>query len=333
MNQWRLTPNGEYWTAQRTVNGKNIRRGLGARKSAARPDGLSELAARRRVNKLNDALASDLPHLDGPTLADAWRGFIAERGDAWCYKRRLMYEATRDRMAARFGSARRVGQLDRAGLGEWKVQLLDEGLAPTTVSGQLSRARSMLEWCVDCEFITRNPCRRLTIAKSVRGGRTPTDDEVRALLAETAGQHELHKLVALCALAGLRRGEALALTWAGVRADRLIVPQPKTAKATGRGERAVRLEPDLAEILAGGRGVYERHLRVVDVYADTATRRAKRAMKRAGVDWPKPFQGLRKWRATTWRRHFPEHVVDAWLGHGPDVARRHYVEVEEAYFG
>ena len=326
MTPWRLVRNGHHWTAQRTdENGRRRRKGLGRR------DEVSQLAARRQIARLNDALATGIDDLEGPALEDAWRGFIAERAGDWSPKRRRMYENTRDRMIAKFWGGRRVGRITRADLGEWKAQMLAEGLRPATVGSYIDQAKAFYAWCADCEHIHRNPCRRLTVAQEPTEYRVPTDAEVRSLLAATTDRPPLRMLVALCALAGLRRGEALALRWGDIHDDRIVVRQTKTAKATGRARRTVRLEPELAAMFPPFDPPASSQ--VVVLQGDTALRLVRRAMRQADVSWPKPFQSLRRWRATTWRRGYPEHVVDAWMGHGREVARRHYVEVEASYYG
>ena len=58
-----------------------------------------------------------------------------------------------------------------------------------------------------------------------------------------------------------------------------------------------------------------------------------RIIDRAGLDrWPKPFQNLRSTRQTELEDIFPGHVVSAWMGNTPKVARKHYLQVHDAHF-
>ncbi len=56
-------------------------------------------------------------------------------------------------------------------------------------------------------------------------------------------------------------------------------------------------------------------------------------LKRAGVSpWPKLFHNLRATRETELEDRFPSHVVCAWIGNSPQVAKKHYLQVTDAHF-
>ena len=58
-----------------------------------------------------------------------------------------------------------------------------------------------------------------------------------------------------------------------------------------------------------------------------------RIISRVGVRaWPKLFHNLRSSRQTELEELFPTHVVCAWLGNSPAVARAHYLQVRESDF-
>jgi hypothetical protein len=48
--------------------------------------------------------------------------------------------------------------------------------------------------------------------------------------------------------------------------------------------------------------------------------------------WPKLFVNLRSTRETELVEQFPMHVVTAWLGNSPDIAKKHYLQVTEDHF-
>ena len=53
-----------------------------------------------------------------------------------------------------------------------------------------------------------------------------------------------------------------------------------------------------------------------------------RIVERCGIKpWPKTFQNLRASRRTELEERFPNHVVNAWLGHSAKVAEKSYLQV------
>lgn len=59
----------------------------------------------------------------------------------------------------------------------------------------------------------------------------------------------------------------------------------------------------------------------------------ERIIGKAGLEpWPKLFHNLRATRQTELEEAFPTHVVCAWLGNSPRVARRNYLQVTEDHF-
>jgi hypothetical protein len=59
----------------------------------------------------------------------------------------------------------------------------------------------------------------------------------------------------------------------------------------------------------------------------------EKIIKRAGLTlWPRLFHNLRSSRHTELQEVYPTHVVCAWLGNSPDIAREHYLQVTDAHF-
>ena len=48
--------------------------------------------------------------------------------------------------------------------------------------------------------------------------------------------------------------------------------------------------------------------------------------------WPKPFQNLHSTRQTELEDKFPSHVVTAWMGNMINVAKKHYLIVQDGHF-
>jgi len=147
---------------------------------------------------------------------------------------------------------------------------------------------------------------------------------------------------ALARWGGLRvPSEVAALTWGDVSWERgrFTVHARKTAKHAGKAVRVVPIFPELA-------GPFREAFEAAEAGAvhccpqypaSTANqhyrKRILQALARAGVEpWPKLFVNLRATRATELVEQFPAHVAAAWLGHSPEIARKHYLSVTEAHF-
>lgn len=56
-------------------------------------------------------------------------------------------------------------------------------------------------------------------------------------------------------------------------------------------------------------------------------------IRRAGLTpWERAFHNIRASRETELVERFPVHVVTAWLGNTPEIARRHYLQVTDQHF-
>jgi hypothetical protein len=54
---------------------------------------------------------------------------------------------------------------------------------------------------------------------------------------------------------------------------------------------------------------------------------------RAGLSpWPRLFHNMRASRETELIERFAVHVVTAWLGNPPEIARKHYLQVTDEHF-
>ncbi|MCX7791425.1 MAG: site-specific integrase [Chloroflexaceae bacterium] len=172
------------------------------------------------------------------------------------------------------------------------------------------------------------PRRRLGLREAL----PPDPAQWAALLAacdRRAPRSAVGLWVRFLAYTGLRLAEARALTWAEVRADRLLVP---ARVAKGGRPRAVPVHPALADTLAAlrrlTRDAVDGAWRAAPVLPRPVPRRALRAAAReAGLRWV-TFHTLRHWYAT---RAIEAGVdlptVARWLGHadgGALLARTYF---------
>ena len=138
-------------------------------------------------------------------------------------------------------------------------------------------------------------------------------------------------LIALCRLAGLRRGEALGLTWSDVdwQNHRLKI----MAQKTGR-QRIVPIQPKLYEmLLAAFEQAKEGEKRVCPIFRHGLWRNLQVYRKRAGLEkWKDAFKVMRRNCETDWAQVYPQYVVSTWIGHGIEVSARHYLQVPEELY-
>ena len=58
-----------------------------------------------------------------------------------------------------------------------------------------------------------------------------------------------------------------------------------------------------------------------------------KTLKKIGVKpWPKLFSNLRSSRETELVDNFPLHVVTKWIGHTPEVAKMHYLQLLDKHW-
>ena len=109
------------------------------------------------------------------------------------------------------------------------------------------------------------------------------------------------------------------------------VRSPKTERYADHVERIVPITPRLRELLLDAFGdAPDGQQGVLRISRNNLRRTLNVATKRAGIDAiAKVFQTARQSCETDWTRDYPGHVAAAWLGHGEDVSRKHYLTVPD----
>lgn len=138
-------------------------------------------------------------------------------------------------------------------------------------------------------------------------------------------------LIALCRLAGLRRGEALGLTWSSIdwQKHRLTV----IAEKTGR-RRVIPIEPKLFELLLDAFDqAKESEEWICPISKHCLWRNFQTIRRRAGLEkWKDALKVMRRNRETDWAQRYPQYAVSSWIGHGIQVPARHYLQVPEELY-
>jgi integrase len=201
--------------------------------------------------------------------------WLTLRQDAWAYSTTVGYRhAIRHHLVPYLGH-RAASELTVRHVEEWQVQLLEQGLSPSTVR----QARVVLSQAVDMLVrhgqLNTNPVpRALGLPKPASVGRALTAAEARAVLGAAEDPTDRARWLLALTL-GLRSGEVLGLRWSDVHLEtsppRLTVTGSLQFQA-GRG--LVRAEPKTA---ASRRAVPLAPEHVAALRAVQAEQRAMRA--------------------------------------------------------
>ena len=195
----------------------------------------------------------------------------------------------------------------------------------------------MFNRAVEDEIIIYNPFDKLSTAVKVeRNWHYVTQNEYLSLM-EFATEN-LKPLIALCRLAGLRRGEALNLEWCDIdwNHNRIRIIAKEDWQPKDKEPRIVPMCPELQAILSkvysdaqDGSNKVVSEIIVNNIWRDFQVLR-----RRAGVvKYSKPFHTLRKSCIRDWAESYPAHVVKEWAGHSSlDVTDKYYLQVPESEY-
>ena len=284
------------------------------------------------------------------TIAGFLTEYVSRRTDVKPATREVWRQTERN-LKECYGADRDLRTIDETLAEDFKIFLLKEELAPTTIAKRLQFAKQFFRAAVKRKLIPSNPFAEVTAKATMNPERERfvTREETAKLLA-ACRNIDWRVIVALSRFGGLRcPSEVLTLKWADVDWEngRFRIHSPKTEHHPGKDTRVAPLFPELRAILDEAReAAAEGAVHVVsnDAYraaADTPggwrncnlRTQFLRILKRAGLEpWPRLFHAMRASRETELVREHPIHVVTAWLGNTPQIAMKHYLMVTETDF-
>ncbi|MFN7844325.1 MAG: tyrosine-type recombinase/integrase [Pirellula sp.] len=229
---------------------------------------------------------------------------------------------------------------------QFHEKLKGKGLASTTIRKRIQVARQIFEDALDWDIIESNPFRKVE-AKSHRNKSNSFVESDTILKLMKHVDPTWQTILALCRFGGLRcPSEVLSIRWVDIdwESSTMSVPEPKVEHHEGRGvrscpifaelrpylEKAWELAPEGSEYVVdkpayrnaanSGQGWKNANLRT----------QLLKKLRKAGIPpWARLFHSLRASRQTELEREFPLHVVCAWLGNTPEVARQNYLLVTD----
>ena len=284
------------------------------------------------------------------TIAGFLAEYVSRRTDVKPATKEVWRQTERN-LKECYGASRDLRTIDETLAEDFKIFLLKEKLAPTTIAKRLQFAKQFFRAAVKRKLIPANPFAEVTAKATMNPERERfvTREETAKLLA-ACRNIDWRVIVALSRFGGLRcPSEVLTLKWVDVDwgNGRFRIHSPKTEHHPGKDTRVAPLFPELRAILEEAReAAAEGAIHVVsnDAYraaADTPggwrncnlRTQFLRILKRAGLEpWPRLFHAMRASRETELVREHPIHVVTAWLGNTPQIAMKHYLMVTEMDF-
>jgi len=309
----------------------------------------------RWVARLGDDLAGKLaragliPERESATLGDFLQTYIESRIDVKPASRVILRHVKRN-LIDFLGAGRKLRSITSADAEDFRLHLVGEGLAASTIAKRLQRARQMFAAMKRRKLIEENPFAEVKHHEGNPAERQRfIDRDQTAKLLDAAPGWIWRSIIALCRYGGLRcPSEVLSLRWCDVdwERSRLRVVSPKTEHHAGKASRVVPIFPELRPYLEEAWDAAEEgqeHV-VPTRYRDAAQgpegwrncnlrTQFERIIRRAGLEpWPRLFHNLRASCETELAQRHPVHVVTAWLGNTPRVALRHYLQVTESDF-
>ncbi len=293
------------------------------------------------------------------TLVALCDRYISERSADVKWSTLITYRNAKRNLVEKFGADRLIDSITPADADDWRRWLAREKDKDNPLAGGQGLDRETVrQRCRIAKQIFRDAARRRLIDESpfaemkglsAKGNRekdyfVTAADAAKVLKACPDAEWKL--VFALARFGGVRcPSEVLRLNWGDVdwRRGRFVVHSPKTEHHDGKESRVVPMFPELRPYIEAvwNEREFADDEKITDLPVITRWRLAEvnlrtrlhAIIRAAGLEpWPKAFVALRSTRATELREKFPEHVVNAWIGHSQRVAERHYLQVNDAHF-
>ena len=277
-----------------------------------------------------------------PTLGAWLTRYIEGRGDVTCGTR-IVYGQVKSNLLDYFGPDKpldTIGPGDAEDFSRWLRT--GQGLGEGTARRRVKMSKHFFAAAIKRGLLRDNPFVGLRCGHFAEDRFHFVDAEAALAVMDALPSPAWRLAFALARWGGLRvPSEVTALTWADIswKRSRFTVRSAKTAKHDGKGSRAV---PIFTELAGPFREAFEAAedgaVHCCPQYSAKIANQMYRkvilqALARAGVEpWEKLFVNLRATRASELVECFAAHVAAAWLGHSPEIARRHYLMVTEDHF-
>lgn len=344
------------WYGKWVVNGHQVKRKLGPKRSPGAADGLTKAQAEKRLRELMAATAEEAklaPRRTGRSLSDVGEQYLAAKtlkaSTAQDYRMHL-----RAHLIPHFGD-RRIESIDASAVEALIANLQAKGLKAKTVRTYVTTLSTLLNYAVRKRWIARSPMPEVDLPPL----RNADEEEPLRFLrvfeihdlagAAIPGDYETvdRALYVTAALTGLRQGELRGLTWECVD---LVAQRVRVVHNIVRGQRTspksgkVRSIPLAQQVVAALEALHESSpwTRPTDpVFADFATgqpvartplmERYRKALIAAGLDPAFRFHDLRHTFGTSLAMGGIDPVtIQQYMGHADMATTQRYMHYAPA---
>lgn len=264
-------------------------------------------------------------------------GYIAKRTDL---KERTLtnLRQSRGKLVEFFGSGRDLTTITPGEAADWRRKLA-ETLEQPTVAMHVKKARQFFADAISRRLIAENPFLKVKAGAMTNDAKKHYIDlDTIQKVIDACPDSEWRLLFAMARFGTVRvPSEIRGLQWGFIdwHNKRMIVLSPKTEHHEGRDRRMIPIVPELMPHLVetwDAAAVSELYVFARLRYKSLVTQ-AEKIIEKAGVArWPRLWQNLRSSCQTDLERRHPGHVVCAWMGNTPEIARKHYLQVTDDDF-
>ncbi len=240
----------------------------GKRKTMRRGGFRRKEDAQAALDKVRDRLDKGIENDDRQTLAEYLEYWLNEQSLERKPKTMLNYRRYVEQDIVPALGVIPLETLRSRHISRFRDDLQQAGRGPVTIVRILATLSSALNFAVESERLTSNPCKHVTRPETKRTISDPWNAEQTARFLRFAAEDRLGVLFEVIAGCGLRRGEALALRWSDVNFDRRFIRIERTLSDVGG--RLVFGEPKTK----GSKGTVAIPARVVEALRVQWTRQA-----------------------------------------------------------
>lgn len=281
-----------------------------------------------------------------PALLDFTKMYLDHKKHEFEPKSLALVKRAIEFLKRNFGETRRIDTIApvdalgfKAALADGKLKNKDgkaRDLSLQSVNIYLRQIKAMFGYAVTAELLTANPFAK-TVSK-IKGDKNwhyVTQEELTKIM--DAALPDVAIVIALCRLAGLRRGEAIALEWENVNWENgsIEVVEKDGWKPKDKESRIVPMCKELADILlVAHENAPEGQTKVCTPSVLNLNQNVLRAIRRAGLPrYAKPLHTLRKCCLSDWASNNPLHAVKDWAGHSSiETTEKHYLKSNDKDF-